>query len=65
MLNWMKQTLIWLNLQRDGTGTGLSNITDTFAKTLQLQISVLYQNKYVFKAGLSSSYDFSGQNVKK
>ena len=45
MLNWMKQTLIWLNLQRDGTGTGLSNITDTFAKTLQLQISVLYQNK--------------------
>ena len=29
----MKQTLIWFNLQRDGTGTGLSNIKDTLAET--------------------------------
>ena len=26
----MKQTLIWFNLQRDGTGNGLPNIKDTF-----------------------------------
>ena len=39
--NWMKQTLLWLNLQKDGTGDGLSNIKDTFAESLQLQILVL------------------------
>ena len=53
----MKQTLIWFNLQRDGTGNGLSNIKDTFAESLQLQMSVLYQSMCIFKAGLSSSYD--------
>ena len=49
----MKQTLIWFNLQRDGTGNGLSNIKDTFAESLQLQISVLYQSK----VSLQGSYD--------
>ena len=34
----MKQTLIWFNLQRDGTGHGLSNTKDTFAESFQLQI---------------------------
>ena len=53
----MKQTLIWLNLQRDGTGNRLSNIKDTFAESLQLQMSVLYQSMRVFKAGVSSSYE--------
>ena len=53
----MKQTLIWFNLQRDGTGNGLSNIKDTFAESLQLQMSVLHQSMCIFKAGLSSSYD--------
>ena len=49
----MKQTLIWLNLQRDGTGNGFSNIN-------------LHQSMRIFKAGLSSSYDvMAGQNVKK
>ena len=53
MLIWMKQTLIWLNLQRDGTGNGLSNLS-------------LHQRIRIFKAGLSSSYDvMAGQNIKK
>ena len=57
MLIWIKQTLIWFNLQRDGTGNGLSNIKDTFAESLQLRMSVLYQSVCIFKPGLSSSYD--------
>ena len=57
MLIWMKQTLIWFNSQRDGTGNGLSNIKDTFAESLQLQMSVLHQSMCIFKAGLSSLYD--------
>ena len=39
----MKQTLIWFNLQRDGTRNGLSNIKETFGESLQLEISVLHQ----------------------
>ena len=53
----MKQTLIWFNLQGDGTENGLSNIKNTFAESLQLQMSVLHQSMCMFKAGLSSSYD--------
>ena len=53
----MKQTLIWFNLQREGTRNGLSNIKDTFAESFQLQMSVLHQSMCIFKAGLSSSYD--------
>ena len=53
----MKQTLIWFNLQRDGTGNGLSTMKNTFTKILQLQMSVLYQSICTFKAGLSSSYE--------
>ena len=38
VLIWIKQKLIWLNLQRDGTGNGLSNIKYTFApKYVHLQ----------------------------
>ena len=43
VLNWMKQMLLWLNLQRDGTGNGMYNIKDTFAESLHLQVSVLHQ----------------------
>ena len=43
-----------VNLQRDGSGNGLSNIKDTFAEILQLQMSVLHQNMCIFKSGLSS-----------
>ena len=53
----MKQTLIWLNLQRDGTGNRLSNINDTFAESLQLKISVLHHSLQGFKADLSCSYN--------
>ena len=41
-LIWMKQTLIWFNLQTDGTRNGLPNIKETFAEILQLPMSVLY-----------------------
>ena len=34
VLIWKKQMLIWFNLQRDGTGYGLSNFKDTFAESL-------------------------------
>ena len=57
VLIWMKKTLIWFSLHRHGTGNGLSNIKDTFAESLKLQISVLHQSMCIFKAGLSSSYD--------
>ena len=49
--------LIWFNLQRDGTGKGFSDIKDTFAESLRLQMSVLHQSMCIFKTGLSSSYD--------
>ena len=66
VLIWMKQTLTRLDLQRDGTGNGLSNIKDTFAESLQLQMPVLHQSMCIFKAGLSSQvHMMAGQNVKK
>ena len=67
MLIWMKQMLIWFSLQRDGTGNGLSNIKDTFAESLQLQMSVLYQSMSIFQSPrLVSQVDMmTGQNVKK
>ena len=62
----MKQTLIWLNLQKDGIGNGLSNIKNTFAEGLQLQISVLYQSKVARSSRLVSQvHMMAGQNVKK
>ena len=33
VLIWMKQRLIWFNLQRYGTRNGLSNIKETFAES--------------------------------
>ena len=59
----MKQTIVWLNLQGDLTGNGLSNIKNTLAERLQLQMSVLRQSRCIFKAGISSSYD-SGAKYK-
>ena len=47
---------IWFNLQRDEIRNGLSNIKDTLAESLQLQMLVLHQSMFIFKAGLSSSY---------
>ena len=50
--NLMKQTLIWFNLQRNGTGNGLPNIKNTFAKSLQLQ-NVSSAPKYLHLQGWS------------
>ena len=48
----IKQTMIWFNLQRDGTRNGLSNIKETFAQSLQLQMSVpTYEHFPIFNAG--------------
>ena len=44
VLIWMKQRLVWFNLQRDGTRNGLSNIKETFTENLQLKMSVLCTN---------------------
>ena len=59
VLIWMKQTLIWFNLQRDGTRNGLSNIKKTFAESLQLQMSVLHQHTSIFQSSMLVSHKFS------
>ena len=67
MLIWIKQTLLWFNLQRDGTGNGFPNIKDTFAESLQPQMSVLHQSKTIFQSS-SLVYQFhmmAGKNAKK
>ena len=66
-LIWMKQTLIWFNLQRDGTRNGLSNINETFSKSLQLQMSVLHQRMSIFQYSMLvfPVHMMTGQNVKK
>ena len=63
----MKQTVIWFNLQRDGTRNGLSNIKETFAESLQLQISVLHQRMSILQSSMlvSQVHMMPGQNVKK
>ena len=54
VLIWMKQRLIWFNLQRDGTRNGLSNTKETFAENLQLKMSVLYAKVSAFSTRLVS-----------
>ena len=59
-ISWM-----WFNLQRD-TENRLPNIQDTFAESLQLQMSVLHQSMCICKAGLSSQvHMMAGENAKK
>ena len=67
VLIWMKQRLIWFNLQRDETRNGLSNIKETFAESLQLQMSVLHQRMSIFQSSMlvSQVHMMAGQNVKK
>ena len=67
VLIWMKQMLIWFNLQRDGTRNGLSNINGTFAEILQLQMLVLHQCVSIFQSSrlVSQVHMMAGQNVKK
>ena len=63
----MKQRLIWFNLQIDGTRNGLSNIKETFAESLWLQMSVLHQRMSNFHSSMlvSQVHMMAGQNVKK
>ena len=63
----MKETLIWFSLQRDGTRNGFSNIKETFAEGLQLQMSVLHQRMSIFQSSMmvSQVHMMPGQNVKK
>ena len=49
VLIWMKQRLVWFNLQRDGARNGLPNIKETFAENLQLQMPVLHQSMSIFQ----------------
>ena len=51
--------LIRFNLQRDGTRNRLSNIKETIAESLQLQMLVSPTSEHLpfLKAGLSSSSD--------
>ena len=65
VLTLMKQTPIRFNLQRDGTGNGLSNMKNTFAERLQQQMLVLYHILSIFKAGLSNIYDDWEKYLKK
>ena len=67
VLIWMKQSLIWFNLQRDGTGNGLSNIKDTFPESLQPQMSVLHQSISILRSSrlVSQVHVMAGQNEKK
>ena len=67
VLIWMKQTLIWFNLQSDGTKNGLSNIKETFSESLQLQMSVLNQRMNIFQSSMlvSQVHMTAGQNVAK
>ena len=69
MLIWIKQKLIWFNLQRDGTGNGLSNIKDNFAESLQLATDNIssaprYEHLPFFKA-FTQVHMMAGQNVKR
>ena len=68
VLIWMKQALIWFNLQRDGTRNGSSNIKKTFAESLLLQMSVLHQRISIFQSSMlvvSQVHMMAEQNVKK
>ena len=64
VLIWMKQRLIWFNLQIDGTRNGFSNTKETFAESLQLQMSVLHQPMSNFQSSMlvSQVNMMAGQN---
>ena len=54
-------------LQKDGTRNGLSNIKESFAESLQLQMSVLYQHMSILQSSMlvSQVHMMAGENVKK
>ena len=67
VLIWMKETLIWFNLQRNGTRNRLLNIKETFSESFQLQMSVLHQRMSIFQSLrlVSQVHMMTGQNLKK
>ena len=54
-------------LQKDGTRNGLSNIKESFAESLQLQMSVLHQHMSILQSSMlvSQVHMMAGENVKK
>ena len=48
---------VFFHLQRNGTENGLSNIKDTLAENIQLQISLLHKSMSIVNGGLSSLSD--------
>ena len=48
VLIWMKQRLIWFNLQKHGTRNGLCHIKETCVENLQLKMSVLCTKIWAF-----------------
>ena len=59
VLIWMKQMLIWFNLQRDGTRNGLSNIKKTF-EAINVSSAPTFEHFPVFNAGLSQVHMMAG-----
>ena len=57
VLIWMKQRLIWFNLQRDGTRNGLSNMRRLLQKICSYKCQFCTKVWASSKAGLTSSYD--------
>ena len=66
VLIWIKQTLIWFNLYRDGTGNGLPSTKYAFSESLQLQMSVLHQSMCIFQSSrlVSQVHMMAGKNIK-
>ena len=54
-------------LQKDGTRNGLSNIKESFAESLQLQMSVLHERMSNFQSSMlvSQVHMMARQDVKK
>ena len=66
MLIWMKQGLIWFNLQGDGTRNGLYNIKETFAEIFaatNVSSAPTYEHFPVML--VSQVHMMVGKNVKK
>ena len=67
VLIWMKKTLKWFKLQRDGTRNGFSNTKESFAESLPLQLSDLHQRMSIFQSSrpVSLIHMMAGENIKK
>ena len=65
LLIWMKQTLIWFNLQRDGTRNGLSNIRKLLKKFTATNVSSAPTHKHFPVMLVSQVHMMAGKNVKK